>query len=1253
MTEHQLPARPHLPAHLSFLAAPGEMGRLIAEHDWSTTPLGPLTGWPQSLRTTVSLMLNSSHPLWIGWGPHAIFLYNDAYVEVLSAAKHPWALGLPAAEVWAEIWDFCGPLADKVFQQAEATYVANVQLFMNRGSYLEETWYSFSYSPIVDESGGVGGLFCPSTNVTASNLNTRRLASLSALSAAALREDSVASASETAMATIARNPQDMPFALLYLLDDAGGTALLQGAVHLPPSAGLAPAAVPLEGDTGPWPLRDVCEGSAPVVVNVAALAGLPTGLASQEIRQAIALPLVYPGRSAAAKSTAGVLVLGVNPARRLDTEYRTFFELVAGQVAAALQNATAAEEQRRRTEALAELDRAKTMFFSNVSHEFRTPLTLMLGPVEDALADAATPLPAAHRSRLELAHGNALRLQKLVNTLLDFSRVQAGRMQASYAEVDLAALTGDLASGFRSIVESAGLTLTVDCPPLAVSAWVDASMWEKIVLNLLSNAFKFTFDGGIAVTLRQQDHHAVLTVQDSGVGIPAAHLATIFERFQRVEGARSRSHEGSGIGLALVRDLVDLHHGEIAVRSEHGTGTAFTVTLPLGRAHLPEDHIATRTDGAPSAATLQAYTAEARRWLPAEVAAEDDDHDLLSHGAHVLVVDDNADMRGYLERLLRQRWRVTAVADGYAALEAAYRERPDLIVSDVMMPGLDGFGLIAALRADDTLHDTPVLLLSARAGEEARIEGLNAGADDYLVKPFSARELLTRIDSQLIRNRIRQVEREHAERMAEVFMQAPAAIAILRGPSLVFESVNELYAELIGWREVQGMPMRQALPELADQGIFEELEGVLASGEPATGTARRVMLARGTGGSAEECFFDYVHQPVRNAAGRIDRVAIVSFEVTALVRARRDAEVANRAKDEFLAMLGHELRNPLSPILVALELMRLKKVPGIEKEHAVIQRQASHLVRLVDDLLDVARIAQGKFELRRERVELAGLVTRAVETASPLLEERSHRLTLDVPASGMEVDADPVRFVQVLSNLLTNAAKYTNNGGDIALRAWREGGEIVIAVSDNGIGINREMLSQLFDKFVQERQALDRSRGGLGLGLAIVRSIVALHGGSVQARSDGADQGSVFEVRVPCADGHADADSPEVAAMPPAAVRSRIMLVDDNPDVLDSLRELLELRGHEVHAVPDPASALRLADTLTPDLAILDIGLPGMDGYELAAELRRRPHLQHTRLVALTAYGQQADRERAAAAGFSAHLAKPVSAIDLQALAEG
>jgi len=1241
---------------LHFLEAPGELGRLIRDFDWSATPLGPLAAWPQSLRTSVSLILNARHPMWIGWGREATFLYNDAYIDVLGAAKHPWALGRPAAEVWSEIWDVCGPLADKVFQRAESTFVDAVQLFMRRGDFLEETWYSFSYSPIADEAGRVGGLFCPSSDLSASTLNARRLATLSRLSADALREQTVAAAAATAVATLADNPADLPFALLYLVD--GLEARLARCAGLPP--GVAPEAIALGGDDAAFGVARAAAGGAAVLVALDGVAGIPPGLAGQPVGKALALPVAAAGQ----ERMLGILVLGVSPVRRLDADYRSFFDMVAAQVAAALQNAGASEEQRRRADMLAALDRAKTDFFSNVSHEFRTPLTLMLGPIEDGLQDTAQPLPPAQRARLDVVRRNALRLEKLVNSLLDFSRVQAGRMQANVVPVDLAALTADLASGFRSIIESAGLAFEVRCAPLSPPARVDVAMWEKIVLNLVSNAFKFTFEGAITVTLEQDGMQARLTVADTGTGIEPQNLDKVFQRFQRVEGARSRSYEGSGIGLALVRDLVELHGGGIALESRPGRGTRFTVTLPLAASDTALHELA----AASGTRALAAFTGEAGRWLgqdaqqgqegqrrssgPAQGAPD------LTTAARVLVADDNADMRDYLARLLGQHWQVSLAANGVEAFEAARRERPDLIVSDVMMPLLDGFGLIARLRADPELAETPVLLVSARAGEEARIEGLEAGANDYLVKPFAARELLTRIDSQLMRARMRAVERDAAARMAAIFRQVPAAIAILRGPEHVYELVNDSYTALIGRREVLGQPIRSALPELEGQGIYELLDGVRATGTPYVGRSVRSDLVRGDGG-LDECFVDFVYQPLLDEAGAVEAIAVVAFEVTELARARRDAEVANVAKDEFLAMLGHELRNPLSPILIALELIRMRRLPGAERELAIIERQAQHLVRLVDDLLDVARIARGKFELRPERVELSRLVALAAEATAPLMAERGHRLTVEVPAQGLPLNGDPIRLTQVVGNLLTNAAKYTNKGGRIRVRAGVEGGDAVLRVEDNGIGIAPDMRPRLFDRFVQERQALDRSRGGLGLGLAIVKDIVALHGGSVSVASGGVGQGSVFEVRLPLAaeDGTAG-PGPDGGATVRSTGACRVLLVDDNPDVLESTRALLELGGHAVTALSDPHAVLALADALergdgpAPQVALLDIGLPGLNGYELAAELRRRGVFRDTDFVAISGYGQPEDRARSLAAGFSAHVVKPPAARELTALLE-
>ncbi|OEZ60314.1 ATP-binding protein [Duganella sp. HH105] len=1225
-----------------FLTAPGVLGAQIQAYDWSQTPLGPIAAWSPSLKAVVSLMLSSPQPMWMSWGEQATFLYNDAYINVLTEVKHPWALGRPVAEVWAEIWDYCGPLVDRVFQHGQATLADDVRLFLRRADFLEEMFYSFSYSPVRDESGRVAGLFCPSLDVTAKHLNARRLRTLSDLSSRSLQEKTVLDACASAVATLAGNPDDLPFAQLYLADPDGGPVRLVQATH----AGI---------DAAHFPLGAVIADGVGREVALDQVAGLPQGLANQALRRALVLPLA--GAGAGQQAAIGALVLGVSAARRLDDDYRSFFQLIATQAGNAIQQARASEGERLRVLALAELDQAKTQFFSNVSHEFRTPLTLLLGPLEEALDDVGQPLPPAQRERLQLMHRNGLRLQKLVNTLLDFSRVQAGRAHAHFVPTDLAALTSDLASSFRSAVEGAGMRLTVDCPPLAASVYVDRTMWEKIVLNLLSNAFKFTFEGEIRVSLRGVGQQARLCVADSGTGIAPDQVPRLFERFHRVEGARSRTHEGSGIGLALVNDLVTLHGGEIVVRSELNRGTEFCVAIPLGTGHLDPAQIGEAEPAPAPPQATRAYLAEVEGWMqpasaPRAAAAASGGP---ARRGRLLIVDDNADMRDYLQRLLEGEWQVEVRTNGVEALAAVERQAPDMILSDVMMPQLDGFGLLAAVRANPAVRGMPFILLSARAGEEARLEGLQAGADDYLVKPFSGRELATRIDLLRQRQLARTVEQAVARRTQSIFSQAPVAIAILRGPQHVFEQANAYYQQLVGQRPLAGLPIRAAMPELAGQGIYELLDGVLQTARPYVGRSMLVRLLRGQPAQLTDCYFDFVYQPLLDDAGQPEGVAVVVFEVTELANAKRAAEQASRAKDEFLAMLGHELRNPLAPIVTALQLMQLRGGDYAVKERAVIERQTRHLVALVDDLLDVSRVAEGKIQLRRQPVQMAEVVARAIETASPLIEQKRHVLELDVPASGLAVMADPTRCAQVVANLLTNAAKYTEQEGRLSVRAWRDGDEVAVQVCDNGIGISSDILGSVFDLFVQERQALSRSQGGLGLGLTIAKSMVALHGGRLQAHSEGIGRGSTFTMHLPVLEQGAH----EPAAAPPAGDASatpggalRVMVVDDNEDAARALGEALELMGHSVQVVFSAPAALELAPLLRPDICLLDIGLPGMDGYELALRLRQQVARGSgdLRLFAVTGYGQDADRRRAMEAGFDHHLTKPIDLARLDAM---
>ncbi len=406
--------------------------------------------------------------------------------------------------------------------------------------------------------------------------------------------------------------------LLYLTGADGRRLELAGTVRIERGHLAAPETIDPDVEE-PWPLDgDIRAARVRVVEDLGTrFTGLPTGRWQQPPPRAAVLPIQPSGE----KGRAGVLIVGLSPVRLFDEGYRGFLELAAGQIAASIGSAEAYEDEKRRAEALAEIDRAKTIFFSNVSHEFRTPLTLMLGPLEDMLARAGTgPEAAADRALLEVAARNSRRLLKLVNALLDFSRIEAGRVQTAFEAVDLGALTADLASTFRSAMEKAGLAFEVAAAPLPAPVYVDRDMWEKVVLNLVSNAFKFTLEGTVAVAVGPSADGvaAEVTVRDTGIGIPEDELPRIFDRFHRVEGARGRTIEGTGIGLALVHELVRLHGGQVSVDSAPGRGTTFTIRLPYGAAHLPADAIRLAADRAVSPIPGGSYVEEAMRWLPAK-----------------------------------------------------------------------------------------------------------------------------------------------------------------------------------------------------------------------------------------------------------------------------------------------------------------------------------------------------------------------------------------------------------------------------------------------------------------------------------------------------------------------------------------------------------------------------------------------------------------------------------------------------------
>ncbi|WBB80078.1 PAS domain-containing protein [Micromonospora sp. WMMD882] len=810
------PARPDGRRWRQIFAAGGAAGARIAGHDWSTTPLGAVTTWPQSLRTAVTICLHSRFPILLWWGPDLVMLHNDAYQPILGESKRD-AMGRPGAEVWPEVWDVIGPMLDGVLAGRGATWSQDQLLLLDRNGYLEECYFTFSYSPVVGETGTPEGVFTAVTETTDRVVGDRRLRTLGDLAARLVDADTLAEVSRRAVEALAENRADLPFVRLYL-DTDDGLRLAAASDGLQPAAASDTSSDDRDGDGpgggdhrgdgpggddgGAWPLTAVlAEGMGRLV---------PLDPTAVPDRPGTALAALTPVTEPGGGTPTAVLVTGLSPRRPVDDDYRGFVELIAGHIGAALAGARAYQAERARAEALAELDAAKTAFFANVSHELRTPLTLITGPVRDALDDDAEPLRPGQRRRLELVERNGVRLRRLVDSVLDFTRIEAGRMTPDRVAVDLAKLTREIASSFGPVLEQAGLAFTVSCPPLPRPAYVDRDMWEKVVLNLLSNAYKATLRGGIRLAVADEDGRARLTVTDTGVGIPADQLPGLFERFHRVVGAAGRSVEGTGLGLALTRELVRLHDGEIDVASEPGRGATFTVRLPYGgerpavtsRAVAPAPRRSTpRPTPIPPASLPPTPPRPAPlpptppRETALDRAGPGDGVRGVPDGPLVLVVDDNADLRDYVAGLLADEFRVRTAPDGLAALAVLGDDPPALVLADVMMPRLDGFGLLAAIRArPDTAH-LPVVLLSARAGAEAAVEGLAAGADDYLVKPFSARELRARVRASLERAESRLRGASWADRLVKSMTDG---IFVADEHGVVLQ-VNDAWTELLGF----------------------------------------------------------------------------------------------------------------------------------------------------------------------------------------------------------------------------------------------------------------------------------------------------------------------------------------------------------------------------------------------------------------------------------------------------------------------
>ncbi|OAN28036.1 ATP-binding protein [Pseudomonas oryzihabitans] len=1234
----------NLPSPLAFLDVPGEMAALMRQKDWSQTPFGPLETWSTALRSAVSICLGSRFPIVLYWGETRALIYNDAWSPV-PGRKHPWALGRAGWEVWAEIWDIIGPMFDHVMATGEATWSEDQLLPLNRFGYVEECYFYYSYSPVRGETGAVEGIFTAVTETTYRVLTERRERLLRNVSEATSATRAAVDACREGVRCLHEVPEEAPFCLAYLRDAATGALRRVALAGLAADDPLAPLEVTADSDALPWSFAAARQAPALIGGLAERLGGRLIGTPWPEpLEEALVVPIPGP----LGEEPHGYLVAGISPRRRVDADYRNLFVRAAGHLGTAIANAQRYEEERRRAEQLAELDRAKTAFFSNASHEFRTPLTLMLGPLEDMLArpDRTAGEPRVGRQELELIQRNGQRLLRLVNSLLDFSRMEAGRMRASFAPLDLALYTAELASSFRSAMARAGLAFGIDCRPLDEPVWVDRDLWEKIVLNLVSNAFKYTLAGEVRVSLRRQDGYAVLAVADSGVGIPQSELGKVFDRFHRIEGQIGRTHEGTGIGLALVKDLTELHGGEVRVTSQIGVGTTFEVWLPFGHAHLPEANRVSATQVS-TATRADTFVAEALRWLPDEplpsapVTRDEQVGGGQGRGERIVLADDNADMRGYVERLLKESgYQVEAVADGRAAVEAVQRQLPALVLSDVMMPVLDGFGVLRALRSDEGTGQVPIILLSARAGEEASIEGIAAGADDYLVKPFSARELIARVEgamrlarlrretadalrqaNEVLEIRVRERTRERDQLWA--YSHDLIGIADSRG---IWVSINPAWTRTLGWTvdEIIGKTS-EWLEHPEDRQRTRQEIAQLAAGAASFNFENRFRTR-----SDSYRTLSWTAVPEGGLLYCVARDVTVERERALELEQARDALRQSQKMEAIGQLTGgiaHDFNNLLTAITGSLELLQRHlngEQPRAERYIGIAIASAQRAAALTQRLLSFGR----RQALDLQPVDVNRLVT-GMETLIQRTLNENIRLQLQLDAATWSTCSDANQLENALLNLCINARDAMPQGGQLVIttRNLRDprllmlperlsGDYVELAVEDTGSGIPAAVLERVFEPFFTTKP----QGKGTGLGLSMVYGFIKQSGGYIDLHSE-EGRGTRVSLLFPRHQGVASETVGQELPLHPGR-GERVLVVEDEPGVRLLIVEVLKDLGYTALEAEDAPTALALLEREPQlDLVVSDVGLPGLSGRELVEEIRRqRPGIA---VLLVTGYAEE------------------------------
>lgn len=822
-----------------------QMAARMREYDWDNSVLGPVENWSPTLKISIRIILQSAYPMFVWWGKEMIMFYNDSYISGLGS-KHPQTLGSPAQQMWGELWDKIGPMMENVLYKGETSFEEKSLFYSGRRGIREEVYFTYSYSPILEEDGSVSGIFCACYEDTPQVLSERRLKTIGRI-ASIPADTPIQNARRSVMGILGDNPHDLPFAILYGVEDDGvkldcytSDAFTSA---LEEHAELITGAPFLSHGTTDKVQRII--KIPPVLQNQ--LKSPPChGLLPQE---AMVIPVINVSKNL----VKGYLVIGISPVLPFSDDYLKFFHLLSLQINSTVTNIRSFYQERELAQKLIDLDKAKTSFFSNVSHEFRTPLTLILGPLE-VLLSKADSFSNEDLENLKVMQRNSMRLLKQVNNLLNFSAVEAGRYNVQFEPVNLEEVTLDLANTFKPILEQVGLTFTTKISSVSEPVFVDTEMWEIIVLNLLSNAYKFTVEGSITVELTETENTVELHVSDTGVGIPKCHIPKLFDKFYRVEQNAGRTFEGSGIGLALVAEVVKLHKGSIQVKSEYCKGSTFTVTIPKGYSHLPAEsihvkHVQQRTDNLD---LKTQYQFESETWL--KLDKEDAELQVVDTEVPgkgdmrptVLLVDDNYEMLAYIKRLIQNDYQVLTASNGEEALGELQYHLPDLILTDVMMPVMDGITFLQNLRAIPAFVHIPVIMLSARAGDSDKFTGLDTGADDYLVKPFSAKELINRISSNIKNARLRNswklkeqvllAESEQRKEFLESILDSISDCFVCLTNDFNFTYVNGKVVEISGRKKADyiGKNVWDMYPYLKGSRIYKKLYESVVTMKPLT-----------------------------------------------------------------------------------------------------------------------------------------------------------------------------------------------------------------------------------------------------------------------------------------------------------------------------------------------------------------------------------------------------------------------------------